>query len=131
MTVRDAHQQLLSQLYKIYDEREAANLADMVIEHITGLRKIDRIINKQFSLSEKQIQLLNNYTVQLLQHKPVQYVLNEAWFSGIKFYVDENVLIPRPETEELVEWIVQEVSGFRFPVSSLPSLTSDLEIKDS
>jgi release factor glutamine methyltransferase len=65
-------------------------------------KRIDRITNKQFPLSISQQELLKTYTDELLQHKPVQYVLNEAWFAGIQFYVDENVLIPRPETEELV-----------------------------
>jgi release factor glutamine methyltransferase len=111
------YQQLLFQLYEMYDDREAANIADMVIEHITGFRKIDRLIDKQVPVTKKQIQLLNDYTFQLLQHKPVQYVLQEAWFGGVKFCVDETVLIPRPETEELVEWIIKDVSGSQFPVS--------------
>jgi release factor glutamine methyltransferase len=109
MTVQQAYQQLLFQLYEIYDDREAANIADLVIENITGFRKIDRILNKQFPLNEKQPRQLQNFTSELLQHKPVQYVLHEAWFAGMKFYVDENVLIPRPETEELINWIIEDL----------------------
>ena len=119
MTVQEAYKHLMYQLFELYDDREAGNIADMVTEHITGLKRIDRIINKQFPLTNEQEQLLNIYAAELLQHKPVQYVLHEAWFAGIPFYVDENVLIPRAETEELVEWILKEVSGFQFPVSSL------------
>jgi len=119
MIIQQAYKQLLFQLYEMYDDREAANIADMVIENITGFRKVDRLINKQFPLSEKQLQLLNDYTIQLLKHKPVQYVLHETWFAGMKLYVDENVLIPRPETEELVEWIVKTVASRESSVTSI------------
>ncbi len=53
-----------------------------------------------------------------MQHKPVQYVLQEAWFYKMKFFVNENVLIPRPETEELVSWIVEDVRSAMFDVRS-------------
>lgn len=119
MIIQQAYKQLLFQLYEMYDDREAANIADMVIENITGFKKVDRLINKQFPLSEKQLQLLNDYTIQLLEHKPVQYVLHEAWFAGIKLYVDENVLIPRPETEELVELVVKTVASRQSLVVSI------------
>jgi release factor glutamine methyltransferase len=109
MTIQVAYQQLMVQLYEIYDDREAANIADMVIEAVSGQRKIDRIMNKDLPLTKPQEGRLTTYTEQLLQHKPVQYILNEAWFANMKLYVDENVLIPRPETEELVDWIVKDI----------------------
>lgn len=108
MTIQLAYQRLLAQLYNIYKHREAANIADLTIEHVTAQRKIDRILYKNLPLTSTQEQTLLTLTQQLLKHKPVQYVLGEAWFCNMKLYVDENVLIPRPETEELVEWIVHE-----------------------
>ena len=119
MTIQQSYKQLLFQLYEMYGDREAANIADIVIENITGFKKVDRLINKQFLLNEEQLQLLNDYTNELLKHKPVQYVLNEVWFAGMKLYVDENVLIPRPETEELVEWIVKTVASRKSQVASI------------
>lgn len=112
MTIYQSYQQLIKQLSSVYDEREAANIADMVIEKITGKTKSQRIINKQEILSQNQINQLKKNTEQLLQNEPVQYVLAEAWFAGMKFFVDKNVLIPRPETEELVELILKEAKNY-------------------
>lgn len=109
MTIHLAYQQLLLQLYEIYTVREAANIADMVIEHVTGQRKIDRIIYKDLPINESQQKQLKNFTSELLLHKPVQYVLGESWFMNMKLMVNEHVLIPRPETEELVEWILKDI----------------------
>jgi release factor glutamine methyltransferase len=80
------------------------------MESLTGWKKIDRVLNKQLPLLPDTISLLEKYTAELLEHRPVQYVLNESWFYGLKFFVNEHVLIPRPETEELVEWIIKAES---------------------
>ena len=111
MTIHEASQHLLFQLYHVYDQQEAGNIADWVMENLTGWKKIDRMLNKSVKMSDSMDALLKKYIEELATHKPVQYVLHEAWFCGMKFYVDENVLIPRPETEELVEWIISDIQN--------------------
>src|ERR1044072_1974711 len=118
MTLHEAQQQLTTSLHNLYDNREAANIADWVMEHVTGMRKIDRIMHKQSPLPPEQLTQMQQYTQQLLAHKPVQYVLHEAWFYGMAFYVDENVLIPRPETEELVAWVLEEAGSRKYEVEN-------------
>ncbi len=97
-------------LKTVYDEREAGNISELVLEKITGWSKIDRILNKQVRLSAAMKETFLRYEAALQQQQPVQYVLEECWFMGMKFYVNPAVLIPRPETEELVEWVMQHVS---------------------
>ncbi len=108
MTIREAQLNLTNQLKEIYDERESEAISDWVMESLTGLRKIDRIIGKNEVLDSETEASLSRVTIELLQHKPVQYIFNQAWFMGMKLYVNESVLIPRPETEELVEWALAE-----------------------
>lgn len=119
MTLQSARQQLYAQLKKLYDEREAANITDWVMEHITGKKKIDWLINKQAVLSAALLTKLATITKELLAHRPVQYVLGEAWFAGMKFYVNETTLIPRPETEELVDWAWREVQYATFNIQNI------------
>jgi len=113
MTTEQSYNDFLSKLKTLYESREAANITDWVFENITGLKRLERNINKHTELSDADIQKLEKYLEELLQHKPVQYVLNEAWFYKMKFFVNGHVLIPRPETEELVEWIVEDISGVK------------------
>jgi len=109
MTLQAAFTLIINTLGPLQGNREAANIAHIVIEHITGMGKMDRIIYKDKLLSSAQEQQLQLALEALLKHEPVQYVTGKAWFYGLEFTVNNNVLIPRPETEELVEWIVKDV----------------------
>ena len=119
MTIQSAQQEVLVQLKLLYDDREAANITDWVMEHITGKKRIDRLMDKQASLSEIQLSCLQSILAELATHKPIQYVLGEAWFAGMKFYVNEAVLIPRPETEELVDWTEHIIKNEKLKIKNL------------
>jgi release factor glutamine methyltransferase len=111
MTTGKAYKDFVTSLKTIYDDREADNIADWVFEKVTGSTKLQRRLNRNDDFEESEFLQLQNYVQQLLSHKPVQYVLHEAWFYKMKFFVNEDVLIPRPETEELVEWIVNDANS--------------------
>jgi release factor glutamine methyltransferase len=111
MTVQEATYYILNQLKKIYTESEASPITDWVMEKITGSIKMERMLYKNAALTPSEEIQLNDSVQRLMQYEPVQYVLNESWFCGFKFYVDKNILIPRPETEELVEWIVTNIKA--------------------
>lgn len=119
MTMQEATYYLLNKIRSICSEGEASQITDWVMEHLTGSKKAERMIYKNETITDKEETQLRQYTERLLEHEPVQYVLSEAWFCGFRFYVDKTVLIPRPETEELVEWII---SNCKFPVDELKIL---------
>ncbi len=116
MTFREATVYITSSLRDIYDEREAANITELVMEYLTGLRRIDRIMLPHQEIDREAERKLSACILQLQLHTPVQYILEEAWFYGMKLHVNKNVLIPRPETEELVNWIVEEYPKEAAPV---------------
>ncbi len=105
MTLSEAKDQLLQTLIPLYDSREASQIAHLVLEYMTGMNRTARTIAKHQQLSSSQEMQLHDYLKSLSVGKPVQYVLGEAWFGGYRFEVNEHTLIPRPETEELIEWI--------------------------
>jgi release factor glutamine methyltransferase len=80
----------------------------MVLEKVFGINSTLSYFNNDIKVDDVQLQKTEEYKNRLLKHEPVQYILNEAWFYDIPFFVDKNVLIPRPETEELVHWIITD-----------------------
>src|SRR5258706_10874453 len=111
MTTQDATYFILNKVRTIYPEGEASQITDWVMENLTGSKKAERMVYKNTAITNTEELLLQQITERLMHHEPVQYVLNEAWFCGLKFYVDKNVLIPRPDTEELVEWMIGTVGN--------------------
>lgn len=102
MNLTTFYRNFIRELQHIYSTHEAANITNMCFEKIAGITKSDVIKNPDLNLSAIHFKNLEASLAELLMHKPVQYVLGEAWFYKLKFKVDESVLIPRPETEELV-----------------------------
>jgi release factor glutamine methyltransferase len=107
MGIKKLYWEFFLQLQKIYGKDEAAVITNWVFEKIAAVKKSDILIKPLETLPEHTVALLQNGLQQLLQHKPVQYVLGEAWFYKLKMRVNEHVLIPRPETEELVNLIIK------------------------
>ncbi len=108
MNLQTAEQQLATDLATIYEPAEAAAIASLAMEHLTGLNRSGRRLQQQQALSPAQSAQWTHLQQALLQHQPIQYVIGEAWFYGMALAVSPAVLIPRPETEELVQWILQD-----------------------
>ena len=102
------YNELWRQLTQVYDDYEAKAIARMVYEIRFGLMPSDLFIGKDTQLSTDNQELLAEIAQRLLTGEPVQYVLGEAEFGGRTFHVEPGVLIPRPETYELCQWITKD-----------------------
>lgn len=106
MTIKEATQLIKDSIKDQPDSREISAITDWILEDLTGLKRVDRILY-DVPLSAEQTATLTNYLEKLAQAMPVQYITGYAWFMGKKLLVNEAVLIPRPETEELVAWALE------------------------
>lgn len=104
--------QLQTQLLHLYDEREAANIVEQLAEDYFNLRPP---LAANIMLSDKERQDFEEIAARLLNGEPLQYVMGKANFYGYDFLLNQQTLIPRPETEELVYNIVQQVKRMPLP----------------
>jgi len=117
MSLQDTKQAIKHQLTSIYEPLELNSIVNMLIEEVTGWDALHQNIHKNDAIEEEQAIQLEIYTQELLTGKPIQYIIQKAWFMGKPYFVNEHVLIPRPETEELVEWIISYAEIVNKPLS--------------
>lgn len=102
---------IVETLEKYYSSAELKTITSILCTDVLALDKIDIYTCKDINLSTTQEDKLRDAVTRLLNNEPIQYVVGEAYFYGRPFFVKEGVLIPRPETEELVELILSENKG--------------------
>jgi protein-(glutamine-N5) methyltransferase, release factor-specific len=98
------------QLKEIYIENEIDSLFFIALEYVTSISKIEYILQKEEEISEEKLIELKFILEELTKNKPIQYITKNAYFYGLNFYVNEKVLIPRQETNELVDWVLMSVT---------------------
>lgn len=106
--MRKALEYIKTELQGIYPPDELQNISFLIIEKLTGLSRSALLLNKSTIFSTDQRKELESFIEKLRKNAPIQYILGDTDFYGLLFTVDGSVLIPRPETEELIEWIARE-----------------------
>jgi release factor glutamine methyltransferase len=97
-----------NELAAIYDEQEIESFFYILLEKFHDLKRIDLALNPEMVMDGNHLKQWKNVISELKTQKPIQYILGETEFFGLRFEVNENTLIPRPETEELVELIIND-----------------------
>lgn len=107
MKIKEYRNQFIQELTPIYDAGESESFFYLILEEKQKLKRIDLALQPDLLFSEEEIVVWNSILEELKKEIPIQYLLGKTSFYGLDFEVNENVLIPRPETEELVEWILE------------------------
>ena len=100
--------QIREALHGSYTDAEALSLAKMLLVEVFGFSTLELYGGKDRGFSEKEQEVLSDIVCRLQNHEPIQYIIGRETFMGLVFEVNENVLIPRPETQELVNWILED-----------------------
>ncbi|CAM1333192.1 peptide chain release factor N(5)-glutamine methyltransferase [Tenacibaculum aestuariivivum] len=108
MKLQEFKKEFTSKLLTIYPQTEIDTFFFYLMESYLSLERITLITQPNFEITEVKKVLLNNALKRLQKQEPIQYILGNTEFYGLPFLVNSNTLIPRPETEELVTWILEQ-----------------------
>lgn len=100
--------QFIDELRDEYPSTEIESFFNILADNFLGMSRLEIALAPEFMLNNEQVIAFELALKRLKKHEPVQYITGETEFFGFKFQVNKNVLIPRPETEELVEWIIKD-----------------------
>jgi release factor glutamine methyltransferase len=110
LVIKNYKNRFLHALSSLYDEKEIESFFYLTLEKLHQKKRIDLALQPDLAMDETQFSQWETVLAELKTHKPIQYILGETEFYGLPFLVNENVLIPRPETEELVQLILDDLS---------------------
>lgn len=108
MKVKDTRTDFFNSLSEIYEPDEVMSFFYMLSEKVLNLKRVDVAMSLEKELSSTEIEEFKEANRRLLDQEPIQYILGDTYFYGLSFLVNKHVLIPRPETEELVDWVLKD-----------------------
>lgn len=109
MTLKDLKFYFYQQLSEIYDAEELQVFFFWILETQNHMKKIDFVLNSHITISEDEVKIWQDFILELQKMVPIQYLLGTTHFYGLDFKVDASTLIPRPETEELLDWMLADI----------------------
>ena len=128
MILKEFRNIFTKKLSLVFPETEIDSFFFLLIKEKFDLQRIDIALQSDFEIPPKDLPFLESITKRLQNQEPIQYILGKTEFYGLPFYVDKNTLIPRPETEELVDWIIDDEREKR--AKSQEPTTNQLKILD-
>lgn len=121
MLLKEYRSTFLEELSSLYDEKEIESFFYIILECFHNKKRIDLALNPAMEMDAIELLRWESVLVDLKKQKPIQYIIGETEFYGLPFLVNENTLIPRPETEELVEWLISDFNNSQ-PATRNPQL---------
>lgn len=109
MILKEFRNDFNEKLLDLFPKTEVDSFFFLLIEEYLGLQRIDFTLTPNFKIPKEKETLLTSALKRLQKEEPIQYIIGKTEFYGLPFFVNEHVLIPRPETEELVAWVLKEV----------------------
>jgi release factor glutamine methyltransferase len=111
MKLKAVQKEFQQRLRTLYDLEEIDNFFYMTLDHFFEIKKISLALNPQKFLNDNDTKTVFRVLDELEKERPIQYILGQTEFCGLTVQVNPSVLIPRPETEELVSWILKDAIG--------------------
>ena len=111
MTIKELYSEFINNLKLLHETGEATAITNMIFEHYLGISVPSVIVNANTGVDKQILKQMQDALAELKKNVPVQHILGKAWFYNLSFYVNNAVLIPRPETEELVLEAINFLKG--------------------